>query len=163
MRLERFNQVKNREELIYLFCDYFAEMHGEDFVGNEVVANKMLQDMYLQNKSIYYVQNDDNRIIGFIVVYINDQYGMTTPTIVNDYMYVMPEYRSGKAVMMLYAMIGTICEENNMDCISSTFVQSANTKNNVLVGGEPIMTTNIFRLEKFRDRLNKYQRRIING
>lgn len=163
MKLETFNHVIHREELIDLFIKYFKEVHGDDYIGSRVKCNRMLQEMLTQNKTIYYIENTDGRMVGFLVMYINDQYGMTTPTVVNDYMYVLPEFRSGKAVMLLYAMIGIVCEDVGMDCVSSTFVQSANTSNNILVGGEPIMTTNLFRREKFKARLDKYKRRILNG
>jgi len=143
--------------------EYFREMHGDDYIGSRLICNRMLQEMSKQNKTIYYVLDNEHRPIGFIVVYVNDQYGMTTPTVVNDYMYVLPEYRSGKAVMLLYTMIGMICEDLELDCVSSTFTTSANTTNNVLVGGEPIMVTNLFKRSKFQNRLNKYKKRILNG
>lgn len=154
-----FDKNENKDQLISLFEEYFKEVHGDEYVGNYRLINKMLYDMFIYGKSIYYVEKD-GEVIGFIVVYINDQYGMTVPVIVTEYMYVKPEYRSGRAVMLLYAMIGIVCEDYGYNCVSTTFITSANTKNNILVGAKPLAVVNEFKLDRFKSTLNKYKKRI---
>lgn len=156
------NNINPLRDVAYLFQYYFQEVHKDDFIGNlRTIEDMITANLFEENKSLY-VLYDGIHPIGFILLYINDQYGNTTPILVNDYMYVKPEYRGGKAVAMLYGMVAAAAEDNEMDVLGTTFTFSSNDNNNNLVGGEVIANVFRFRLDDFKNRLQTYKKRIFN-
>lgn len=144
-------------ELIHL---YFLETNTQEYIGNINTAKEMIKQLLLQ-KSIYLLLDDSNsKVIGFIVTYLDSQYNMLKQYIVNEYMFVLPEYRSTKAVAYLYYMIGIIARDYNCDVIGTTYCTSSNTSNNQLVGG--VTVANVFKipLEQINKRYEKYTKRL---
>ena len=143
--------------------DYFKEAEGDNFVGTEETVTKMIIDFVLIQKKTIYLLVEKDELIGFLVVYINDQYGNLKPVVFNEYMYIKPEYRSGRAIMYLYAMLGMICEEHNCDGTGSTIVNSSNINNNKLLKGTVIAELTRFPLEEIKQKTKLYKKRILNG
>lgn len=144
-------------ELIHL---YFLETNTQEYIGNINTAKEMIKQLLLQ-KSIYLLLDDSNsKVIGFIVTYLDSQYNMLKQYIVNEYMFVLPEYRSTKAVAYMYYMVGTIARDYNCDVIGTTYCTSSNTSNNQLVGG--VTVANVFKipLEQINKRYEKYTKRL---
>ena len=118
------------DSFITLFEDYFKEVHGDDYIGSKQTIETLLIHSLMNNKSLYVLLDKQHEPIGFMLVYLNDQYGNTTTTVVCDYMYVLPKHRSSRAIAKLYSMMGDIMEDYNCDGIGTTFVTSSNKKNN---------------------------------
>ena len=138
------------DSFITLFEGYFKEVHGDDYIGSKQTIETLLIHSLMNNKSLYVLLDKQHEPIGFMLVYLNDQYGNTTTTVVCDYMYVSPKHRSSRAIAKLYSMMGDIMEDYNCDGIGTTFVTSSNKGNNKIVGGEVIAEITHVRLDKSR-------------
>jgi len=164
MKLVTYN-YSYKQQLSLLLLDYFNELHGDEVVGDVTTAGNMIKELINSNHSIYLLLDDNqesshNDIIGFIIVYINDQYGMTKPIIVNEYMYIEPNYRSGRAILYLYTMLGIICDDYQCDGVGTTYSISSNINNNKKLGGIPIATTYRFPLKRVQQITKRYKDKI---
>lgn len=143
-----------------LFDDYFREVHKEDYL--QPAPNQLLRivrEMVMSGKSLYLLLDKDIPI-GFSLIFVNAQYGLTTPVVFVDYMYIEPEKRSGKAVLMLYTMVGMICEDTGYEAYGCTFTSSSNVRNNELAGGEVIAKVTQFPMDKIKSTLDRYKKRL---
>lgn len=145
---------------IELVDDYFKEVHKEDY--SQPTLTQLLQiikDMVISGKSLYLLL-EKGTPIGFIIVFVNNQYGLTTPVVFLDYMYITPKKRSGKAILMLYTMVGMICEDTGYEAYGCTFTSSSNIRNNELAGGEVIAKVTQFPMDKIKKTLDRYKKRL---
>ena len=151
--------LRYQQQLPQLFLDYFIETHGEDVVGDKTTSASMVTSMIDEGRAIYLLL-DDTTVVGFIVAAITNHYNMIKPLVANDFMYIVPEHRNGKAVMFLYTMLGAVCDAYGCGALGTTFHQSSNIKNNKLIGGIPIATVYEFPLDKIRAKYKKYKRKL---
>ena len=159
MELVRFDNTNYRSELIDLFYDYFKEVHGDDMIGTKETIDTMLTTFFKENKTTYLLIKD-KVVIGFVTMFIHNQYNITPSVVYVDYMYLDKAYRSSKAVMMLYTMVGTVCEDFNLEALGCTFVTSANDNNNRTVEGELLAKVTRFPRDKIKKHLERYKRRL---
>ena len=146
-----------RKELQYLIIDYFKERH-DDYCGSSSKAMSVL-DYWSSDRMLYFVVDDKGKAIGFLVLYINDQFQMVEPKLVVDYMYVLPEFRRTRATQWLYATIGKVAMDLGLDCLGTTIIGTASNESNVeLVGGKTIATVNLMTRDSFKDKYKKYMR-----
>ena len=155
--------MQYEEQLISMCIDYFQEAEGDNFVGTKETVTKMIVDFVMTQKKTIYLLVEKDELIGFLVVYINDQYGNLKPVVFTEYMYVKPEYRSGRAIMYLYTMLGIISEEYDCDAMGSTLIDSPNIRNNKIVNGTVIAELTRFPLEEIKQKTKLYKKRILNG
>ena len=167
MQLLSLNLLKGDEQKLAviavtpLFYDYFKERHPDILVGSEVMARLMVITMLKNNNYIYYVQDDNQNILGFVTMSVNDQFGMVTPHLVIDYMYIKPEFRGSRVTALLFGVVGHVADTMEMDCIGTTFVTSSNIRNAEVVKGVETATTYLYRREDFREKYKNYIRRYI--
>ena len=127
LHLEAY-QSSYRGELSILLDDYFFEAHPDEYIGNPITTKDAIDKMVDSGRTIY-VLFDYHTIVGFLVVYINDQFHLTKPTIVAEYMYLSPHYRGTIATMYLYLMLGKVSEQYGYDVIGNTLSSSSSTHN----------------------------------
>lgn len=144
-----------------LFYDYFKERHSDILVGSEFMARLMVLSLLKNNNYIYYVQDDNSNILGFVTMSVNDQFGMVVPHLVIDYMYVKPEFRKSRVTALLFGVTGHVADKLNMDVIGTTFVTSSNIRNAEVVKGIETATTYLYKREDFRNKYKTYIRRYI--
>lgn len=148
IELYNSNNEFHKASLCGLYWMYFDEVHKEDTVGNYNTVLDMVNAFEDMGRITYLVLDEKHQIYtGFVTMFCNTQYGMTKPVIYVDYMYVLPEYRNGISVALLYAKIGEVCLCNDMDCLGATFTTSANSNNNRLVNGNIIAGVTHFKLQ----------------
>lgn len=146
-----------RKEMMFLIIDYFKERH-EDYCGSRCKAISVL-DYWTESRMLYIVVDDKGMAVGFVVMYINDQFQMVEPKLVVDYMYVLPEFRRTRATQWLFVTIGKVAMDLGLDCLGTTIIGTASNESNVeLVGGKTIATINLMTRESFRDKYKKYMR-----
>lgn len=56
----------------------------------------------------------DNKLVGFSSFIFNDWFGLRLPTIGNSYLYVTPEYRSGRAMYLLAKQMVLVSQDTNL-------------------------------------------------
>ena len=167
MKLLSLNLLKDDEQkkaiiaLTPLFYDYFKERHPDILVGSEVMARLMIITMLKNNNYIYYVQDDNSNILGFVTMSVNDQFGMVIPHLVIDYMYIKPEFRKSSVTALLFGVTGHVADNLKMDVIGTTFVTSSNIRNAEVVEGDEIAVTYLYKLDKFNYRYKKYLRKYL--
>lgn len=146
-----------RKEMMFLIIDYFKERH-DDYCGSSSKAISVL-DYWAESRMLYIVVDDKGMTVGFVVMYINDQFRMVAPKLVVDYMYVLPEFRRTRATQWLYVTIGKVAMELGLDCLGTTIIGNASNESNVeLVGGKTIATINLMTRDSFKDKYKKYMR-----
>lgn len=159
MKLEIFNGKQYRQQLINLFYNYFREVHGDEMIGTVSDIDNMLDTFELENKTTYLLLKEDV-VIGFVTMFIHNQYNITPPVVYVDYMYVTESHRSSKAIMMLYVMVGEVCEDFDLEALGCTFVTSSNSRNNSIVEGQELARVTRFPREKIKKHLERYKRRL---
>lgn len=148
-------------QLSRLLYDYFKERHQDILVGDLTAATIMVNRLLAANNYIYYVQDDNQNILGFVTMSVNDQFGMVTPHLVIDYMCIKPEFRGSRVTALLFGVVGHVADIMEMDCIGTTFVTSSNIRNAEVVKGVETATTYLYRREDFREKYKHYIRRYI--
>ena len=148
-------------QLSRLLYDYFKERHQDILVGDLTATTIMVNRLLAANNYIYYVQDDNQNILGFVTMSVNDQFGMVTPHLVIDYMYIKPEFRGSRVTALLFGVIGHVADTMEMDCIGTTFVTSSNIRNAEVVKGVETATTYLYRRDDFREKYKHYIRRYI--
>lgn len=145
MRVISYSSMYSNERKEYtnsfamLLLDYFKERHSDINISSLDSSLNMI-DMLLSNKyMIYFVVNDNKDILGFVILSIGNQFGMTKPYVVVDYMYIVPEYRKGLVSRLLFITAGKVCTSLGMDAICQSLDGVDNNYNNIKkVGGEQI-------------------------
>lgn len=128
-----------RRMLVKQIYNYFKEVNGKDLVGDTTTIERMLDSMQKENRVIFLVVNEDETFLyGFAILFVNTQYDMLAPTLCIEYMYIEPEFRSTKAITMLYNTVADTGVINNMNGIGYTYANSANVKNSKRYKGEII-------------------------
>lgn len=150
-----------KEQVTELLLLYFKELHSNELVGGIEEASSMLDTLLTTNYHIYIVKDEDV-VVGFMVIHFDTHYGMLKPYFMCDYMYIRDDYRSSKAILYLFTMIGYIMHSTGYDCISTTFDVSANIGNIDIIGGERY--GQYFRMSlsntKTKQKFKKYMRRL---
>lgn len=126
-------EYSHKQLLGKMLTDYFNEMEG-GCVGS---VNAAITTMLNNNRHIYLLFKG-NKAIGFIVMYVNNQYGLTTPTAVNEYMYLEPEHRTSVASKYLLLQAFDYCSNMDMDLYGTTYLTSHNIHNMEVLGAKPI-------------------------
>jgi hypothetical protein len=121
----------------------------------------MIKTMVDSGHIIYYLEQDDETIIGFVTMSINNQYNMVKPHLVVDYMYIDPKHRGTKATALLFGLIGHVADTMGMDVIGTTFVTSGNIRNASIVGGKEVAVVYSYARDDFNYKYKKYIRRYI--
>ena len=148
-------------QLSSLLYDYFKERHDSILCGDSTIATIMVNKLLELNNYIYFVQDDNQNILGFVTMSVNDQFGMVTPHLVIDYMYIKPEFRGSRATALLFGVIGHVADTMEMDVLGTTFITSSNIRNAEIVNGIETATCYLYRREDFKDTYKKYIKRFI--
>ena len=148
-------------QLSRLLYDYFKERHQDILVGDLTATTIMVNHLLAANNYIYFVQDDNQNILGFVTMSVNDQFGMVTPHLVIDYMYIKPEFRGSRVTALLFGVVGHVADTMEMDCIGTTFVTSSNIRNAEVVKGVETATAYLYRRDDFREKYKTYIKRYI--
>ena len=158
MQIEVYNSDHHLSSFRFLLVDYFNEVEGGCKVS--VDSKEIFESIEMMEKSrhIYIVFNDNREQIGFLVMYINDQFGLAEPVAVTEYVYLKEEYRSGLAIKHLCLTVMNYCVTLNMDLVGVVYNDSSNIGNYKYLGGLPIATIVRTDVAKLGERLDRYQR-----
>lgn len=141
-----------------MFYNYFKEIHGSKLKGNKVTVEGMIRQV-LAEKSVYLLLNN-NKPIGFMVGFLNSEYGMVEEHIVCDYQYIKPKYRNGVAIAYLTHALAEICVRLGYGIVNTTINTSSSTHNVLKLGAEIHSTTSIITNEQATKIYNKLKTRI---
>lgn len=158
MHLESY-QSSYKEEVSLLLHLYFSEAHGKDYIGSSGDCYFAIDDIVNSGRAIY-VLFDDDIMIGMLITYINDQFSLVKPTIVGEYMYLIPDYRGSKATMYLYAMLGKISEQYGYDVIGTTLCNSSSNHNSKYNDHEPIAITYLAKHDTVVKNYQRYKNKL---
>ena len=153
MKLVAYN-FQCRYKLSLLLRDYIEEVEGT-CIGNTSAAI----DLMLENgRHIYLLYTDDDKAIGFIIMYVNDQYGLLRPSVVNEYMYLKPQYRTSVAGKYMLLQTLDYCSQLNMDLYGYTYSSSSNIHNLKRLQAKEIGTIFKLSLDTVNNKLNKLRK-----
>jgi len=147
-----------RQGLALCLLDYYREMY-DNTIGNLETA-EVLIDAYLSNNYWVYVVIDNDEVIGFMVCYVFNNYGMTNDYLVCENMFMVPSKRSSRATLLLFTTLGHVMTHTGLDCVSTTFNSSKNYDNIERIGGMPLATVMKVSLNAIGDRLQRYKTRL---
>lgn len=94
-----------KQELNDLLIKFSQELFGDG------TANV---DEFIDYHWCVYLAIRDDKVIGMSSYIFNTYFGLRTPTVGNDYLYVLPEHRGSRAMWMLAVQTGKISVENNL-------------------------------------------------
>lgn len=153
MRLIAYN-FQCRYNLSLLLRDYIEEVEGTCIGSTSVAIDLMLEN----GRHIYLLYTDDDKAIGFIVMYVNDQYGLLRPSVVNEYMYLKPQYRTSVASKYMLLQTLDYCSQLNMDLYGYTYSSSSNIHNLKRLQAKEIGTIFKLSLDNVNNKLNKLRK-----
>lgn len=153
MKLVTYND-SYLDVLSQLLYDYMLEMEGKCIGSTQYAINQMDNN----GRHIYLLLNDSDDVIGFTIFYINDQYGLLPPTIVNEYVYLKPNYRTSIASKYLLLQTLEYCSYFNYDLYGYTYNESSNIKNSKIVGGKEIGTIFKFNIDTIKKKLKRLRK-----
>ena len=146
--------------LAEMLSDYFKELHPNESTGTKWQARVMINDCLEYDKAIYLLLSDKNRPVGFMICYLNDQYGMIDRYITVEYQYLKPGSRNGTAIAHQFDMIGRICEDYKCGTVNTTYTSSKNIHNLEKLGAHVIALTTFLSEEEVKEKHQKFKTRI---
>lgn len=145
-------------QLQYLLIDYFKERHTK-VKQDPLYASMMIDQLLELGYLIYLVIDDEDKVLGFTIVSINNQWGMLEDSyVVCDYMYIIPKYRGSRVTRLLFITVGKLAMDYGYDVLGSTMIGSSNIHNTELVGGEIIANLVLMTRDSFKDKFKKYMK-----
>ena len=153
MRLVAYN-LQCKYQLSLLLREYIDEVEG-GCIGNTSAAIDLMLE---SGRHIYLLYTDDDIAIGFIVMYVNDQYGLLRPSVVNEYMYLKPKYRTSVASKYMLLQTLDYCSQLNMDLYGYTYSSSSNIHNLKRLQAKEIGTIFKLSLDNVNNKLNKLRK-----
>lgn len=157
--LEQSSPNIEKIDIAFLFYDYFVERHHEHMRGTMDTSYNMVLSMLEHNYYIYFVLKE-GEAVGFIIMSVNDQFGMTTPHLVVDYMYVVPEYRGSDVTVALFTTGAHVALALGYNMVGSTLIGSSNINNTRHTQGEEFSRSYYYDMEKFKPTYEKYMKRL---
>lgn len=153
MRLVAYN-LQCKYQLSLLLREYIEEVEG-GCIGNTSAA---IDSMLESGRHIYLLYTNDDIAIGFIVMYVNDQYGLLRPSVVNEYMYLKPKYRTSVASKYMLLQTLDYCSQLNMDLYGYTYSSSSNIHNLKRLQAKEIGTIFKVSIDLMNKKLNKIRK-----
>jgi len=90
---------KYAADLAELLLAFSEEIYG----AGTVDLNRFVEDHWF-----IYLAMDGEKVVGFSSYIYNTYFGLRPPTIGNSYLYVMPQYRGGRAAYLLTKQTGYV-------------------------------------------------------
>ena len=153
MKIVIYNDIY-KYEVSNLLYKYMLEME-HNCIGSTDEAIDMMID---SGRHIYLLLDDNDMVIGFTIFYINNQYGLLPPTVVNEYVYLEPAYRTSVATKYLLLQTLDYCDYFNYDLYGYTYKESSNIKNSKLVGGIEVGSIYRFDIGNIKKKLKRLRR-----
>ena len=147
-------------EFTWLIQDYFKETLKEDYVGTQAVANNFITNCVEKDNYIYLVIDEDNVVVGFVIMYVFNMYGFSKEYLVVDHMYILPEHRGTKATMWLFTTIGKVMDDLELGAMGVVYNDSANKSNSQLIGGKVIAQVTEYKLDKIKKHYKRYLKKL---
>lgn len=147
-------------ELTWLVQDYFKETLKDSYVGNQAVATNFVSSYLDKDHYIYLVVDDNNVVVGFVIMYVFNMYGFSKEYLVVDHMYILPDYRGTKATLWLFTTIGKVMNDLGLGAMGVVYADSSNKANSQLIGGKVIAQVTEYRLDKIQKHYKRYLKRL---
>lgn len=96
---------------------------------------------------IYMILNDDCECVGFTSFVYNGYYGLREPTLGNDFMYILKDYRRTKAMHLISIQAGILCQDYNVP-LEHYYASDDSSKFIGRMKGNRIYSTYIFPIEE---------------
>ena len=141
-------------EVSKLLYDYMLEME-HNCIGS---TDEAIDMMVANGRHIYLLLDDKDIVIGFTIFYINNQYGLLPPTVVNEYVYLEPTYRTSVATKYLLLQTFSYGEHFDCDLYGYTYNESSNIRNSKLLGAVEVGTIYRFNIDTMKKKLKKLRR-----
>ena len=111
-------------------------------------------DKFVNSHWAIYLALDNDIVVGFSSFNINDYYGLRKPTLGNDHIYVLPEYRDSKAMYLFSIQAGKICIDNNLP-LEHYYSSDSSLKLSRKLKGKKIYETYIYDVGDVSNTFNK--------
>jgi hypothetical protein len=138
-----------------LLYKYMLEME-HNCIGS---TDEAIDMMIANGRHIYLLLDDKDIVIGFTIFYINNQYGLLPPTIVNEYVYLLPPYRTSVATKYLLLQMLEYCDYFNYDLYGYTYKESSNIKNSKVVDSIEVGTIYRVPIDNMKKKLKRLRRK----
>lgn len=115
-------------------------------------------DRFIEGHWAIYLAVKNHTVIGFSSFNIIDYYGFKCSILSNDYVYVLPEYRTSKAMYLLSIQAGKICTEHNMP-LEHYYASEHAKKLSRKLKGKKMFETYLYPIDEVKleyDRLRKF-------
>ena len=142
-------------EVSKLLYDYMLEME-HNCIGS---TDEAIDMMIANGRHIYLLLDDKDIVIGFTIFYINNQYGLLPPTVVNEYVYLEPTYRTSVATKYLLLQTLDYCDYFDYDLYGYTYKESSNIHNSKLMDGIEVGSIYRFNIDNMKKKLKRLRRK----
>ena len=164
MKVYSYNRLTNNEHMYFRYniavciLEYFKERHSDNHCSSLDKAITMTDNLESYGYMLYFVvdNNKEDIVVGFVILHIDNQYGMVNDYLVVDYMYVIPSYRNRLATRLLFTTVGKCSLALQLDVVGCTLLGGNNNVGNVnSVGGKTIGMLQTITRQDFIDKYKK--------
>lgn len=141
---------KYREQLEKLLTDFSTEVFK---------CGKSDVDYFIESHNFIYMALDGNSVIGFSSFAINDYCGLRESTIGNDYIYIIPEKRSSKAMYLFSLQAGKVCIENNIE-LEHYYSSDISFRHSKKLKGREMYKAYIYGVDEIKNTFSKLTKKV---
>lgn len=124
MYLRQFN-LDDFEEVVDMYYNFNIEVYGKfRKIGSKYFYYKAVTEWINTDKHIILAVNNENKVVGFSLCFIDDVGGLTEPIYNCGIAYVKPQYRNTRASYLLYKNGYSKAQELNMNIYSSARIEN---------------------------------------
>ena len=124
MYLREFN-LDDYEEVVDMYYDFNVEVYGKfRKINPKYFYYKIVIDWINTEKHIVIAVNNENKVVGFSLCFIDEVSGLTEPIYNCGIAYVKPKYRNTRASYLLYKNGYSKAQELNMNIYSSARIEN---------------------------------------
>lgn len=136
-----FFEEKYRYELLKLLKLFQKDVYNSD--------TKIDEQQFIDHHQqlIYMVLNDEGQAVGFTSFTYNTYFGLRSPTLGNDFIYIMKEYRRTKAMHLISIQAGILCQDYNVP-LEHYYASDDSSKFIGRMKGNRMYSTYIFSIEE---------------
>lgn len=136
------------EEMLYLFQ---KEVYGS--------STKVDLEMFVKHHLAIYLIMYEDQVVGFSSFVYNPYYGLREPTIGNDYIYILPEFRRSNAMHMISIQAGQICVDHNLS-LEHYIASDESELLSKRLSGDKIFTTYIYSIDEVTREYNRLKTKV---
>lgn len=109
------------EEVVSMYYDFYREVYPNRKIGDKYFFYKRIMT-YINDNSDIILAEDNGKVCGFSLSFINMNGGLTEKTYNGEIVYVKERYRKGRSAYLLYDNVSNYAKELGLTLVANGLV-----------------------------------------